>query len=81
MIKQTKAYRSALAALADAIAAQDPSDVLLFGPDVDADLHDLLEHRHPKFYAAMDAAYDEAVRRRKKQERQAARVKHKAVTA
>jgi DNA-binding ferritin-like protein (Dps family) len=43
MIKQTKAYRAALIALADAIAQQDPADVTLLGQDIAAFAGSLLQ--------------------------------------
>ena len=66
MIKQTKAYRAALIVLADAIAKQDPAEVTLLGQDIANDLDEVLEQRHPDYVAAMDAAYEEALQRRKR---------------
>ena len=67
MIKQTKAYRAALAKLADAIAQQNPVAVLysLRAGEVTSALTDVVARRHPDFAAAMDAEVDAHFQRRK----------------
>jgi hypothetical protein len=62
-MKQTKAYRAALAQLADAIAQQDPAEVMML--EVGMDLSDVLERRHPDFEAAMNRASEERAQHRK----------------
>ena len=56
MIKQTKAYRAALVLLADALARQDAAAVIssIQAGEIILDLDEVLERRHPDFYAAMD---------------------------
>ena len=67
MIKQTKAYRAALVLLADALARQDAAAVIrsIRAGEVILDLDEVLERRHPDFYAAMDDVLGEQAKRRK----------------
>jgi hypothetical protein len=67
MIKQTKAYRAALVLLADALARQDAAAVIssIRAGEVILDLDELLERRHPDFYAAMDDVLGEQAKRHK----------------
>lgn len=67
MIKQTHAYRAALVLLADALARQNPTEVMTAireGYPI-RDLIDLMEKRHPDFKAAMDGKVDEWAEHRK----------------
>jgi hypothetical protein len=84
MIKQTKAYRAALVLLADALARQDAAAVIssIQAGEIILDLDEVLERRHPDFYAAMDDVLGEQVQRRKQTgiERRRATLRGKATT-
>jgi hypothetical protein len=82
MLKQTEAYRAALAQLADALVLQVPADVIdgLARPSYDVyhghvcvDLQDVLRERHPDFGQAMNR-----VREEREQREEAARAKWRA---
>jgi hypothetical protein len=66
-MKQTKAYRTALAQLADALAQQNPAKVFfaMRGGNVVGDLFDVLRRRHRAFDKAMDRAWEEHQQRNK----------------
>ena len=84
MIKQTRAYRAALVLLADALARQDAAAVIssIRAGEVILDLDEVLERRHPDFYAEMDVALGEQVQRRKQTgiERRRATLRSKTTT-
>ena len=67
MIKQTRAYRAALVLLADALARQDAAAVIssIRAGEVILDLDEVLERRHPDFYAEMDDVLGEQAKPRK----------------
>ena len=83
MIKPTKAYRAALVMLADARARQDAAAVIssIRAGEVILDLDDVLERRHPDFYAAMDNVLGEQAKTRKTGiERRRAPLRNKTTT-
>ena len=80
-MKMTKAYRTALAQLADAIAQQDPADVDLGANGLGCDLDEVLEARRPDFVAALERAQDRAWEERDRQRKQRAIERRRATLA